>query len=364
MSPIKLAIIDDGINQANIPPGIIYECHTADKHGVKPDTPLTAESHGSACYSLIQKNTSTPHKLISIAVLDHETGTGNHMALLSALKWCAGQNIDLINMSIGTRQFSDFAAIAEAIGNLPDTIIVAACSNQNELTFPACLPSVIGVRHCDREELRGKHIFIQNPYDQIEVKTNAADENDYGSNSHAAPIITARCLDLLHQGYRGIDAIRQKLKTDAITDTGFVGKDFYKGLSPNWSEVESPIVAIVDDGIKSTEVLKKLLSMFMDDGYRAAALSANHETSAGDFIFRLFWSGTGEAGTSELIELYYNFILPDILFLHMNYNDIISLSGETAADVIIGEHLEEHENVICLSQPAEVIFERIKNFFV
>ena len=149
---LKVVFIDDGIDPGFVPENIPFKSYESNEAGVKESTAGCGLSHGTQCYQIFRDKVRSPYRLISIKVLDSMTGTGTKSALIAALKWCANQEIDLINMSMGTRQFLDFAPIAEAVQELSFAVIVAACSNQNELTFPACLRQVIGVRHCSRRQ--------------------------------------------------------------------------------------------------------------------------------------------------------------------------------------------------------------------
>ena len=342
---IKVAFLDDGIDPGFIPVGISYEHYIADIHGVKASKPEDGISHGTVCYQIFCDNVTARYSLVSIKVLDNTTGTGNHKALVAALKWCAAQDIDIINMSMGSRQYTDFAAVADAVRQLSRPIIVAACSNANELTFPACLPTVIGVRHCNLPTLAGTFIYTHDPYDQIEIQAYAADmpvslRDGYtvplgGSNSHAAPLITARVCNYLAQGIAPA-AIRDKLKSESAPDTGVIGYDFYKNLFKKWERPEIPVVAICtgpDD--KAMHNLRALIAEFVKDGYRTVCLSACLETSSADFIYSLHQQKMGQVSTPELIGLYYNFTLPDILFLHMSMPEIASLPDNLHADLIL-----------------------------
>ena len=248
----KVAFIDDGINSEFITSGISFENYTADETGVYLSGLVNEKSHGTMCYQIFHNNVHIPYCLISIKVLDNATGLGSHKALLSALNWCASQDISVINMSMGTRQYTDFAPIAASVSRISKSIIVAACSNENELTFPACLPHVIGVRHSNHEKLEGNFAYLHNPYDQIDVVTCVKDEpicfgNNHiekmsGANSFATPLITARICNYIGQGYSTLDAIRKQLECDSIKDTTFASHKFYKNLICKWESIAIPYV--------------------------------------------------------------------------------------------------------------------------
>jgi len=373
---IKIAFIDDGINPEFIPAGVAFENYSACETEVKVATPVSDVSHGTMCYQIFRDHLHSQYRLVSIKVLDNATGTGNHKALVNALNWCAEQDIDIINMSMGTRQFTDFALVSRAIARLSNTVIVAACSNSNNLTFPACLPNVIGVRHCEHEELRETYKYLENPYDQIEVLTcvnnvpiSFGDNNTMnmsGANSFAAPLITARVLEYMAKGYSK-ENIRRALKKDAVKDINFCTFDFFKSLFHKWEEVNIPIVVLPDSTDTAPQKLKDLLNVFIHDGYRAIALSKCTETSASDFIYSLNWHGADKVSIEAFIELYYNFALPDIIFLQMGMKDAVALPEGMQPDVVLkpqgagGSQFScwDEGSVLDYGERAEILFSQI-----
>ena len=119
-------------------------------------------------------------------------------------------------------------------------------------------------------------------------------------------------------------------------------------------------------GIAAVGKLKSLLNVFVEDGYRAVALSQTQKTDIPGLIFN--FGGQSEAEGSDIIELYYNFALPDIIFLHMDLSEVITLSENLQADIVIKlpETRDplygrwEDSRVLCLNESAEALFLRIK----
>ena len=330
--------------------------------------PVSGITHGTKCYRIFRDKVNAPYRLISIKVLDDATGTGKYTAFSTALRWCAEREIDLINISMGTRQFTDFESVSKAVKHCttrkkaPKTVIVAACSNQNTLTLPACLPDVISVRHCDCKALRdGIGIaYIPASYDQTDVMTCVKPSVNTPSNSLAAPLISAYVCDLLAQGYSGLEAVRKKLMTDAIDDDrSFIHYEFYKSLLSSWETVGVPVILWPDSAGDSFDKLRALIRRFVQDGYRSAALSLNQQTNVTDFVFQLSAMKSGQtnapASLPALVELYYNFILPDILFLHMDASVALTLPEGMRPDIIIDACDREKDT--------ESLFSHIKMIF-
>ena len=366
---LKITFIDDGINPQFIPPHIHSRHYTAHETGVFVSEPVSGVSHGTMCYQIFNNNARIPYRLTDIKVLDNTTGTGNHKALVAALNWCAAQDFDIINMSMGTRQYTDFAPIAAAVSRVNKSIIIAACSNENQLTFPACLPSVIGVRHSSRRELAGNFAYFHKPYDHIEVITCVKDEpisfgqniieKMSGANSFATPLITARVCNYFAKGHKTLDAVKKRLEQDSVKDTSFATYEFYKNRTHNWEECTVPIVAVPDAKPEADRKLKKLLEAFVQDGYRTIALSRTQETDAAGFVCNLQWHGNGEIPLQNLIELHYNFALPDIIFLQIPMEEILTLPENLQPDIVLKLTDSHTGHTLDLAKPAKELFANI-----
>lgn len=90
-------------------------------------------------------------KIISIQIFDDES-MGKIEKLLAALEYCYRENINLINMSVGTSHLCDSFLMEDIISKLYQNgqIVVAAQSNDKLLSFPATFGSVISVRSAER----------------------------------------------------------------------------------------------------------------------------------------------------------------------------------------------------------------------
>ena len=333
MATLRVVFIDDGIAPAVIPAGISFDAYIAGEQGVvvaQPSAAWPPASHATMCYSQFLKRVTVPYHLISIQALGEGTGTGHHEALVHALAWCGTQDIALISLSMGTRQYSDFAPIMAQVEALAQrgVIMVAACSNHNTLTLPACLPQVIGVRHCPRAVLPTGHAYLPHAHDQIEVMTCAGDMQG-GANSRATPLISAQVLRYIHEGAQTPAAIRERLAADATPVT--LDDAFYKGLLHDWEDIGVPAVAVPPHACKRK--LAELLRVFVADGYQAIALSTTLATCVQDLIFRL---DTAKPLNPQ-IDLLYNFALPDILFYHADLATLQALDERRRADIVLNE---------------------------
>jgi len=378
-----IAFIDDGINPYYVQARVAFDNYIVNENGVHLASPVTNVSHGTVCYKVFSNHVNVPYRLISLQVLCSETGIGNCKSLLTALDWCANQEIDLINISMGTQQYTDFTSIAEKIKNLSNTIIVAACNNQNTLTFPACLPNVIGVRHYTHNTLKNAFTYFINPYDQIEIFTYASDMtltsqdgmsniSSSASNSFAAPVISARICQYITEGIKGLKNMRSCLIADAISEPFIMTRNRYKELFYKWESPNVPIIAVADDG--NLEIVKKmaeLVRVMIADGYCAIGLSISYATDISKLLFQLKWQGGDISSLLDLIVLYYNFTLPDIILLHMPLSEFYVLPSSMHPDALICFPNSvstvddwESDKILNASNNAELLFNQIKEIFV
>ncbi|MDF2989340.1 MAG: peptidase and in kexin sedolisin, partial [Eubacterium sp.] len=201
MNQPHIAIIDDGINDKFYGTGelkfniqITSEGKICERAGYDTLMP----SHGTTCAAIIKSYTPDVF-LSSVKILDQSTHTGKKSQLIAALKWCMQNGIKLVNLSLGTVDFRDFADIERAAGFFAEHggIIIAACNNRNIFTCPAALEKVIGVR-CDISKTLKEREFIYNPAppDGIEItacgshqliKYNGKRKITSNSNSFATP---------------------------------------------------------------------------------------------------------------------------------------------------------------------------------
>jgi len=354
----RIAFIDDGVSPELIPEGVLFEDYVADHRGVYAGAHASGETHGSVCYRIFRDRVHAPYHLVSIKALDERTGTGGIGPALSALRWCVDMGVDIVSMSMGTRQFADFKQIAGAVNCLQNTIVVAAANNSNTLTCPACLPSVIGVRNCGRGELRGAFAYIDEPYDQINVLTNAG--NNLKPNSFSVPVVAARICDYFEQGHDSLDSVKRKLREDSLRNPSFVCYDFYKGLLPQWEPVSVPVVAITANPHDVAKKLSDLVSLYTKEGYRAVVLSHYLDTDVLNHVFQMKVAMFGgNIALQKLVELYYNFTLPDILFLHVDNAAAFSLPESGQADIVIGSECVSDTVFLNISDTVEELYARI-----
>ncbi len=198
---IKAAIIDDGVNQP------LRRSFTIEDRSVRPyiERHPPFPSHGDICYGIINKyfcGGPAQVQWYNLKALSPFTGTGSVESFLTALRLCTLFDVKLIHLSVGSSHREDFPEIERLIRGHTKrgVIVIAATNNRGEVTAPACLPRVIGVRHDDA--LRGEEFrYCPNARDGVDFAASSQHvlngRTTQAANSFAAPLITSYALEYL-----------------------------------------------------------------------------------------------------------------------------------------------------------------------
>lgn len=195
---IRIAIIDNGINELRIKRGI-EKSIAIDENGVCIDDTKNIDQqqfqHGTNCAMILEKYCSDCH-LISIRILD-ENGRGAIKSIYPALEWCYKNQIRLINLSLGTVDFRDCEKLKALVNECAakGMIIIAATANSGFVSYPASFTNVIGVATTN-SPLNYSKDYMQMGIDSIVpsehiVKVCDTEAKTLLSNSYAAPYMCA-----------------------------------------------------------------------------------------------------------------------------------------------------------------------------
>ena len=164
---IRLAIIDDGINIDVLDKAAQISSYCVRNGNVYIDNGRYSNTHGSYCAAIINKYLDCSVDVVCLNIKD-SISNGSVDDLVTALIWCEKNNIDIINLSCGTTDINDGHKLADIL--LSSTLlIVAAQNNMNLLTFPACLPSVIGVR-CNHSLFNARYQYIYGDKNGVNIE--------------------------------------------------------------------------------------------------------------------------------------------------------------------------------------------------
>lgn len=130
-------------------------------------------NHGCICYQVLYENTrDIEYTLHCIEVIGNNEKKSNIKNLITALEWCLENKIQIISLSVGTRDTVDGEMLNSIIGKLYDKgiIVVAAFNNQDTLTYPAVLKTVIGVCIDKKKALPlNSYIYVENDDKNIDI---------------------------------------------------------------------------------------------------------------------------------------------------------------------------------------------------
>jgi hypothetical protein len=147
---VRVAVIDSGVNprHPHIEP-IAGGISVAADGTVEAGSYLDRLGHGTAVMAAIQEK--APHAEYFAVKIFHAALRTSARSLAAAMEWAVEQDMDVINLSLGTRNpehASLFQPVVERAAARGCTL-VSACDS-----YPGCLPGVVRVNidpDCDRE---------------------------------------------------------------------------------------------------------------------------------------------------------------------------------------------------------------------
>ena len=257
---IHVCVIDDGIcgDEINIYKNIqIRNGKAVDSLNICKNS-----SHGTGCAKVIIKHAEKEILISSVSILNGQC-KGNIQSLCTALIWCIENDVDVINLSLGSVFFKDKGLLLDTVNRCAENgiIIVEATSNAGYATYPASFTNVLGVRAFEEKEKRGYSerydtnlgfgLFETQGSEKIYI--NGIEKITSWCNSVAAPQITAKIINMFKEGISSI-AIRNSLGNKLLKINCF-GIDWalkayaqnIHGLVPEWC-----ICKIVDNEIKTS----------------------------------------------------------------------------------------------------------------
>jgi subtilase family protein len=141
---MKIAIVDSGVH-----PDHPHVCGIAGGVAITGDDLLDRLGHGTAIAGAIREKVPDA-ELYAVKVFDRRL-SANLETIFRALQWCTENEMDVINLSLGTKA---------QMGQVPDLPIV--------VTIPGLIPRAIEVlpdETCPREKFRHRDgIFYASPY--------------------------------------------------------------------------------------------------------------------------------------------------------------------------------------------------------
>jgi Subtilase family len=169
--PIRIAVLDSGVNEAHPHVGGIIEGITVGPEGIRAGYQDTL-GHGTAVAALIHHLNPRAH-LAAVKLFDTRLAT-NAATVIRAIDWCLQNQIDVINLSLGTLNEEHRSAFVEAVARTRNAgaVIVSALEIEGQAALPGSLPGVIGVTEtppssaCEYQAIKrnGKLVFTAPPF--------------------------------------------------------------------------------------------------------------------------------------------------------------------------------------------------------
>jgi len=143
---VKVGIIDSGVNPAHPHVGgVAGGTRITSSEADSSNDYLDYIGHGTAVAGAIRER-APDAQLYALKVFDRALTT-NIEAIVKAIDWCIENEMDVINLSLGTVNIEHRASIEQAVARAVEkgTVLVAAREMSGKPSLPGCLPSVIGV---------------------------------------------------------------------------------------------------------------------------------------------------------------------------------------------------------------------------
>ena len=157
MSPVRVAVIDSGVHASHPHIGGVAGGVGIDADGAEHDDYVDRLGHGTAVTAVIREKAPNA-EIFVIKVFDRElAATG--IALVAACRRALRERVDIVNLSLGTKNPEHAAALSEVVAELKDAnaLIVAAGEQDGVRWLPGSLDGVCSVTldwSLDRNEIR------------------------------------------------------------------------------------------------------------------------------------------------------------------------------------------------------------------
>ncbi len=247
---MHIAVIDDGIYEKCYNIGnLIHNIEITPELNIlqRDSYDLLRHSHGTTCAAIIKKYDQEA-RFSSIRIINDGYTRGMQQQLVTAIDWCIGHDIKLINLSLGTTDYRDMEGLKLCINHAAGKggIIIAACANKDIVTYPASFTNVIGVK-CNhfKDSDETEICYFDAPMDGIDIMTCGKhcimdslghEVVTQPSNSYAVPYITAVAAQILreHPG-EDINFIKERLRqTNALRNERKAATLIYRKI--DWIE--------------------------------------------------------------------------------------------------------------------------------
>lgn len=154
---MAVAVIDSGIHRSHPHVGNVAGGVGIDSTGAGQADFVDRLGHGTAVAAAIHDG--APDAVLLAAKVFDRSLSANVTALVAAIDWAISRRVQLVNLSLGTREVEHEAALRGAVdrAGAAGVWIVAAIDPQAQRWLPGSLPGVVPVQldwDCPRHEIR------------------------------------------------------------------------------------------------------------------------------------------------------------------------------------------------------------------
>lgn len=347
---MNIAIIDDKINLLTVKHifGNTDNIHVINDYAIS-DAEM---SHGTLCVWLyleyrrvlkIYDNDS----IFFLSVCDYQ-GRKSIDSLKKALLWCLKADIRIINLSVGFSDNTYSNELYDIISRLymKGTIMIASCSNDNRITFPASFDNVIGVRSNVKKEkpfifspsdMTGVDIQLNAPY--IEYISQKIQSNNYNllSNSFIVPYVSVLVAEILIDSEQFFDITKVKVMLSNQYSIEIATKSNYRSLMGkiyrmkySLDEIQIPVLAYFYSTNDEKRICDSLQDILIDNDYNCALITDYQQNND----WRRNRYRVNENISTDIL-IYCNIINASIIILCINDKYIEKLNKGLSFDGII-----------------------------
>lgn len=186
-------------------------------------------------------------RILPVRVLD-ASGAGTDAALANGIVWAVDRGASVINLSVGTADYSPAEAAAVAYAVQRGAVVIAAAGNTrtqgNPVTYPAAFPSVVGVGALDRTNRvagfssSGSYVDVVAPGVGI-LSTSKRSYTEMDGTSAATPLVSATAALVRAAAPRLTGAQVAALLQSTAADVESAGRDALSG-----SGLVQPLAAV------------------------------------------------------------------------------------------------------------------------
>lgn len=238
---VRVAVIDTGIdgNHPDLRGQVVGGFNALDKNASWFDD----NSHGSHVAGTIAGTldnkgvvgVAPKAQLVAVKVLD-KNGGGRLSSIVKGLIWCAHNDVQVANMSLGAPIGSVFMRLAVKYATRRGVAIVAAAGNSGgSIGYPAGFDESIAIAASDANDKiadfssRGRKVEFIAPGVQVKSSLPGGGWGSYNGTSMATPHVAGLAALAVSRGARGTDAVRARL-TRAARSIGLKPTEEGRGL--------------------------------------------------------------------------------------------------------------------------------------